>query len=148
MGCVAVLGTGGCEYEQPLEASLAALTRQAEPGMPNEGFLRNDSLLAIIYVTDEDDCSASNPQLYDNTQTDINSTLGPLTSYRCFEFGITCDVNELSLDQRFDRPLAVPVHRVPPRAPLLRCLARAFRCGELAVPPFLLPVRVPARLWG
>jgi hypothetical protein len=88
--CIADLGTMGCGFEQPLEAMYKAL----EPGnTANTGFIRENAFLAILLITDEDDCSASNPQLYDNTQVDINSTLGPLTSYRCFEWGITCDIN-------------------------------------------------------
>jgi len=87
--CVATLGTMGCGFEQPLEAMKKALDNNPA----NVGFIRDNAFLAIILITDEDDCSGSNPQLYDNTQTDINSTLGPLTSYRCFEFGITCDIN-------------------------------------------------------
>ena len=83
------LGTMGCGFEQPLEAMYKALD-----GNPaNNGFIRPDAMLAVIFITDEDDCSASNPQLYDNTQTDLLSTLGPLTSFRCFEFGVTCDIN-------------------------------------------------------
>jgi hypothetical protein len=73
-GCIATLGTGGCGFEQQLESSLVALTTQAEAGRPNQGFLRPDSLLAIVYVTDEDDCSAASPELYNQTRTD----LGPL----------------------------------------------------------------------
>jgi hypothetical protein len=57
LACIAgSLDTGGT-VEQPVAAAIAALTTQSEPGMPNEGFLRSDSLLAIIFVTDEDDCS-------------------------------------------------------------------------------------------
>jgi len=88
--CVASLGTMGCGFEQPLEAMYKALDPATTA---NAGFVRADSVLAVILVTDEDDCSGSNPQLYDNTQTAIDSTLGPLTSYRCFEFGVTCDIN-------------------------------------------------------
>ncbi len=88
--CVASLGTMGCGFEQPLEAMYKALDTS---NTANAGFIRDNAFLAVILITDEDDCSGSNPQLYDNTQTDINSTLGPLTSYRCFEFGITCDIN-------------------------------------------------------
>lgn len=44
------LGTGGCAVEQPLEASLAALR-------PERGMLRDDSILAVVVLTDEDDCS-------------------------------------------------------------------------------------------
>jgi hypothetical protein len=89
-GRIADLGTGGCGFEQPLEALYKALDPATTE---NAGFLREGSIFGVVLVTDEDDCSASNPQLYDNTQTDIYSTLGPLTSYRCFEFGITCDIN-------------------------------------------------------
>jgi hypothetical protein len=58
-GCVAELGTRGCGYEMPLEASRRALDPQGHgaAGGPNAGFLRSDSLLVLIYVTDEDDCS-------------------------------------------------------------------------------------------
>ncbi|MFH2009616.1 MAG: vWA domain-containing protein [bacterium] len=88
--CVADLGTMGCGFEQPLEAMYKALDGS---NTANDGFIRENAYLAVVLITDEDDCSASTPQLFDNTQTDINSTLGPLTSYRCFEFGITCDIN-------------------------------------------------------
>jgi len=88
--CVADLGTTGCGFEQPLEAMYKALD---ENNSANIGFMRDSAFLAVVLITDEDDCSGANPQLYDNTQTDLNSTLGPLTSYRCFEFGITCDIN-------------------------------------------------------
>jgi hypothetical protein len=88
--CVASLGTMGCGFEQPLEAMYKALDTS---NTANAGFIRDNAFLAVVLITDEDDCSGSNPQLYDNTQTAIDSTLGPLTSYRCFEFGITCDIN-------------------------------------------------------
>ena len=89
LSCVAGLGTMGCGFEQPLEAMYKALDNNPA----NVGFIRDNALLTVILVTNEDDCSASNPQLFDNAQTDVNSTLGPLTSYRCFEFGVTCDIN-------------------------------------------------------
>jgi len=77
-GCIAILGTGGCGFEQPLESSLAALTRQAEPGGPNHGFLRDDSVLAVVYITDEDDCSVANSELLDPARDDF----GPM-NVRC-----------------------------------------------------------------
>ncbi|MFH2009303.1 MAG: hypothetical protein ABI333_22120 [bacterium] len=90
LGCLTTLGTLGCGFEQPLEAMYLALADN--PG--NAGFVRESAALAVILVTDEDDCSASDPILFDTTQNDINSELGPLTSFRCFEFGIQCDVND------------------------------------------------------
>ncbi|PKN28033.1 MAG: hypothetical protein CVU65_00290 [Deltaproteobacteria bacterium HGW-Deltaproteobacteria-22] len=85
--CMAAPGINGCGMEQPLEALKQALT-----GLPSEnrGFMRNDAMLAIFILSDEDDCSAKQAELF-NPQGDINSTLGPLTSFRCTEFGVKCD---------------------------------------------------------
>jgi hypothetical protein len=71
-GCIASLGTGGCGFEQQLESTLVALTAQAGPGGPNEGFLRPDSLLVIVYITDEDDCSTGNGEMFNPTREDLS----------------------------------------------------------------------------
>ncbi len=90
LACISDLGTSGCGFEQPLEAMRAALNNHPS----NTGFPRADSILVVLFLTDEDDCSASNPQLFDNSQTQLTDPLGPLNSWRCFEFGVTCDVND------------------------------------------------------
>jgi len=95
--CVADLGTEGCGFEQPLEAMKKALDPTNDY---NEGFVREEAYLAVVLITDEDDCSATSPALFDDSQTGLNTTLGPLWSYRCFEFGITCDVNTRTPGQR------------------------------------------------
>ncbi len=95
--CMADLGTSGCGFEQPLEAMYKALDPASGS---NEGFVRETAFLAVVIITDEDDCSASSQQLFDDSQRTIDSTLGPLWSYRCFEFGITCDVNSRQPGQR------------------------------------------------
>ncbi len=87
VACMAGLGTGGCGFEQPLEALMTALDAPPED---NLGFLRDDALLVVILVTDEDDCSASNPELF-NPEGDLASPLGPISSFRCTEFGVVCD---------------------------------------------------------
>jgi hypothetical protein len=57
----------------------------------NEGFLRPDASLAIVILTDEDDCSAPpDTTLFDPSERSLDSVLGPLSSYRCFEFGNLC----------------------------------------------------------
>jgi len=92
--CIAEVGTGGCGFEHQLESAKKALDENVNPG-----FLRNDpknnkdALLVVVLITDEDDCSAQNTKLFDPAQTGLTDPLGPLTSFRCFEFGITCDVN-------------------------------------------------------
>lgn len=78
-GCVAVLGTEGCGFEQPLEAAHKALLVHARPGGPNEGFLRDDSLVLIVFITDEEDCSAE-----DNTLFDLSTVTYPV-NLRCFQ---------------------------------------------------------------
>jgi hypothetical protein len=88
--CIAKLGNTGCGVEQHLEAMKRALDGSHPE---NGGFLRQDAYLAVIVLADEDDCSARdgtvfNPApMFDN----INSEYGPFSSFRCAEFGITCD---------------------------------------------------------
>ncbi len=85
--CIAELGAAGCGFEQPLEATRRGL----DPAVnANPGFLRKKSALALVYISDEDDCSARGAALYDPSQQGLSDPLGPLTSFRCFEFGVTC----------------------------------------------------------
>jgi hypothetical protein len=92
--CIAALGEGGCGFEHQFESVLRALGADGAPGPPqNAGFLREDAYLAIILITNEDDCSAPpDSNLFDgNTTTDpLTEPLGPLQSYRCNEFGHLC----------------------------------------------------------
>jgi len=80
-GQIADVGTDGCPFEQHLASMQAAL----EPGA-NGTFLRPDAHLAVIVLADEDDCSAQAPELFEP-----NPALGPLDSFRCFEYGVECD---------------------------------------------------------
>ncbi len=85
--CIAKLGTGGCGFENTLEAARRAL----DPSLNvNPGFLRAGALLAIVFLTDEDDCSAAIPALYDPSQQAPTDPLGPLSSFRCARFGYGC----------------------------------------------------------
>ncbi len=82
--CQTRLGTGGCGYEQPLEMILKAVadasyvpptgpylsgTPAHGGGGDNAGFLRDNSVLAVVIVTDEDDGSVSNSDLFDESIT-------------------------------------------------------------------------------
>lgn len=87
--CIAQLGIAGCGFEQPLEAMRKAL--DGSNGI-NAGFLRAEAFLAVVIITDEDDCSAADGGLY-NTDPGLDaadSALGFLSSFRCFEFGVQC----------------------------------------------------------
>ncbi|MBI5488842.1 MAG: hypothetical protein HY905_16030 [Deltaproteobacteria bacterium] len=79
--CLATLGTQGCGFEQQLKAMRQALTVNPATGTCNRGFLRLDSLLALLFITDEEDCSVrpDHNEMFDPTRDD----LGHL-NIRCF----------------------------------------------------------------
>jgi len=88
---VASLGAAGCGFEQPLEAAKRALN-----GNPsNPGFLRPTANLALVFVTDEDDCSLAHSTMLGNDE----ATLGPLQSFRCTRFGVTCAMGGKTSDE-------------------------------------------------
>ncbi|MCA9580646.1 MAG: hypothetical protein KC416_02555 [Myxococcales bacterium] len=94
VSCVAVAGIGGCGFEQQLEAPLKALTPSSSDitfvgstkglGETNN-FVRDDSLLVILMITDEEACSAADPEV-----SKWDSTTYPLPeadlNIRCSEF--------------------------------------------------------------
>ena len=49
----------------------------------------------MIFIQDEDDCSTRDPQMFDTSQTSPSDPLGPLSSFRCFEFGVDKDDDDL-----------------------------------------------------
>jgi hypothetical protein len=77
--CVATLGTGGCGFEQQLGAMEKAITVHSADGAANDGFLRPEAILAILLVTDEEDCTISDPTIFGD-----DDSLG-LLNLRCFE---------------------------------------------------------------
>ncbi len=93
--CKVRIGTSGCGFEQPLEAALKALLPQGvedtlglgpyltgtgHGDAENLGFLRPDSILVVVLLTDEDDCSANTPTLFDASAFGGETTL----NVRCF----------------------------------------------------------------
>lgn len=57
LACFLPQGIRGCMFESPLEAMWKAIRLSDEPGAPNEGFVRDDAILAVVVVSDEADCS-------------------------------------------------------------------------------------------
>jgi hypothetical protein len=84
VGCLVDVGVTGCPISQPLAAMRAALEKGMDPRDPdNGGFLRSDSELVVLLVTNQDDCSVpADSDLFDPLQTP--------SPYRCAEFGHTC----------------------------------------------------------
>ena len=95
--CIAALGQTGCGFEHQFASVLRALGAdgQAAPA-ENQGFLRADALLAIVMVTNEDDCSARAgvPLDFYDTSSNIDARVAASVrppDYRCNEFGHLCD---------------------------------------------------------
>jgi hypothetical protein len=92
ISCITNLGQTGCGFEHQFESVRFAL-EQAQSGVgDNVGFLRPDAFLAIVMLTNEDDCSVPpNSMLFDPGQQSLADPLGGLQSYRCNEFGHLCN---------------------------------------------------------
>lgn len=89
--CLTTTGTVGCGFEQQLESMLKAVSSassgtrffrntEGHADGQNAGFLRPDSVLAIINVSDENDCSSRDPELYNPSSATYTSDL----NLRCF----------------------------------------------------------------
>jgi hypothetical protein len=92
--CIAALGENGCGFENQFGSVLRALGADGAPApVENQAFVRSDALLAIVMVTNEDDCSAApGVPLYDvSVNTNLMSQVGPPANFRCNEFGHFCD---------------------------------------------------------
>jgi hypothetical protein len=92
--CIAALGETGCGYEHQFAAILRALGADGQPApAENQGFLRTEAYLAIIMLTNEDDCSERpGVKLFDTaSNTNLASQFGPPANFRCNEFGHMCD---------------------------------------------------------
>lgn len=85
-----IVGTAGSPREQPFEAARLALLKSAEPGSANEGFLRPGARLAVIMLSDEDDCSGpTDPAIVDslacrNAKAAPTSSLVPVADVAAF----------------------------------------------------------------
>lgn len=83
--CMASIGYLGCGFEQPLEA-----LRRGLQDPSSAGFLREDAMLLVVFLTDEDDSSGTDPTMW-----------MPGDRYYAndfwFEHGIVCDQDPLTL---------------------------------------------------
>ena len=88
-------GINGCGFEQQLDAMLKALTPSSSPptfvngtrghgDAENASFLRDDAFLGIIILSDEDDCSAADPDLFNRGSSVYTD---PDLNLRCWRYG-------------------------------------------------------------
>ena len=64
--CIADVGTDGDGDEKTVWALAEAITTQNAPGMCNEGFLRDDAILVVTIISDEEDSPEDGPPASDN----------------------------------------------------------------------------------
>ncbi len=86
--------TDGCGFEQQLEAILAQDRNSA-----NGGFSRQDALLAVILITDEDDCSTTDPRVFDTVPNPGNPFQGPFNSMDQVQFNLRCSAHSEALQE-------------------------------------------------
>ncbi|MEM6989880.1 MAG: vWA domain-containing protein [Myxococcota bacterium] len=99
--CVGPQGVAGCGYESPLESMRQALTRTSVDTEPSHGFVRPGAILAVVFVTDEADCSANYKDVPDPWDpngeqffwSEDNKSGGYPQSEVCWYAGVTCEDN-------------------------------------------------------
>ncbi len=109
--CLAPQGLDGCGYEAPLEAMLLAIDPEATWNQGSRPFLREEAMLAVVFITDEEDCSVRAPEGYayfvdpmQDQYWEINPDTGSkthATSAVCWNAGVDCgapDANGIYAD--------------------------------------------------
>lgn len=73
--CLALVGTGGDGLERPMDAMTEAIGPQNAMGECNEGFLRDDAVLVVTVISDEDDVEQSmgDPMIWRQTLIDAKN---------------------------------------------------------------------------
>ncbi len=94
--CVGLIGDGGCGIESPLEAIKRALDgHRAE----NDGFLRPDALLAVLIISDEDDCSVQMSRRSQHNPVSRSCAATDPESFDCFNLDFRCFATSVQCDQ-------------------------------------------------
>lgn len=95
--CIGLVGDYGCGVESPLESVKRALDGHLNE---NKGFLRDNSVLAVIFITDEDDCSVqlAQRQFMDPANTNCG-TSNPDPEHKCYNLDYRCIAKSLVCDE-------------------------------------------------
>lgn len=100
--CIALVGDGGCGVEGQLEGVKRALDGHRDE---NSGFLRPNSWLAVIYLTDEDDCSVQLTRRSENDPNTMDCPTGDQNaSFNCYNVDYRCIATDIQCDQPMNMP--------------------------------------------
>lgn len=133
--CMGLVGDGGCGTEGQLEA----VKRSLDGHRPeNAGFLRPGSTLAVIFLTDEDDCSIKMSERLQNDPVTMDCATPDFDApTSCFNTDYRCTARSIKCDQ----PMNVAGVKT-------NCKARAsFLESEATYVWFLKRLRPPGRLF-
>jgi hypothetical protein len=121
LACLTSVGTEGCGFEAPLAAVTRAMERMTNDDAG--GFLRDDALLFVVVLTDEDDCSVDGDGagLFDTN----GEPFGLRDSFRCFEYGTSCDQEAAALGDKTGCVASSTDRLVRPIEPTLDALVAA-----------------------
>ena len=92
--CMALVGDAGCGVEGPLEAVKRAISNSA-----NTGFIRDNSVLAVIFITDEDDCSVKASRRSELNPGYRNCNAAQPDSYDCYKVDYRCMARSLTCNE-------------------------------------------------
>jgi len=99
--CIATLGQTGCGMESQFGSTLAALENGANPG-----FLREDAHLAVVMLTNEDDCTIPPDSSLFDPAVRLPGQANPFVrNIWCPQFGWSCD--QPITDQAPDKPFTL-----------------------------------------
>ncbi len=96
--CMALVGDGGCGIEGQLEGARRALDGH---NPMNSEFLRPGSVLAVIFITDEDDCSVSVPtERQENDPVTMDcATPDKNAAFRCYNPDYRCIARDVQCNE-------------------------------------------------
>jgi hypothetical protein len=97
--CLAPQGVTGCGFEAPLESMRLGLLQANDTSSEEYGFMRPGAILAVVFVTDEADCSARWSEVPDPWDVSgsralwspENAEAGRITSEVCWFGGVECE---------------------------------------------------------
>ncbi len=91
--CFGPQGIAGCGFESHLESMYKALIRADTSGENNLGFLRDQAILSVVFVTDEADCSynVAYEDIFTSNKVFWNDVNDPTPSSAvCWRAGVEC----------------------------------------------------------
>lgn len=115
--CNAYLSVGGCGLEQQLESVYRALVIHGAEGGPNAGFLRADSVLGVLFLTDEEDGSVRDCRYAERGDPDGSCRAGAPSALEVFD---STSTRWASADLNLRMYLYTPGDALDPTWPLTR----------------------------